>query len=164
MNFELDVHEHHHKMKDQIKTLEKTNLFDKGPVKDIHLYFFYVINQKLENYKRIDLSTKYSVLTKDLLLGHILKNKKEDGRKFNITGIYKYHFNPSNLSDVIDDHYLSDCFHSFNKVDDIAYEESIEIFQDYSSLFIILQNEKSVKTKRNVDQKKNKTIKCHPQE
>lgn len=161
MNFEIDVNEHHNKIKEQIQTLEKTNLFDKGPVKDIHLYFFYVINQKLESYKRIDLTITHSILSKDLLLGNILKNKKEDGRKFNITGIYKYHFNPSNLIDFVDEPQLSDCFISLNKLDNIAYEESIEIFQDYSSLFIILQNEKSVKTKRQIDQKKNKTIKYH---
>lgn len=161
MNFELDVNEHHNKIKEQIQTLEKTNLFEKASVKDIHLYFFYVVNQKLENYKRIDLSTKYSTLTKDVLLGQILKNKKEDGRNFHVTGIYKYHFNPSNLSDFIGEDKLSDCFHSFSKVEDIPYEESVEIFQDYSSLFIVLQNEKSVKTKRQPEQKKNKTIKYH---
>ena len=102
-----------------------------------------------------------STLTKNVLLSHILKNKKDDGRKFNITGIYKYHFNETNLCDFIETNVLSDWFSSLNKVEDIPYDESIEIFQDYSSLFIILQNEKALKTKRQVEQKKNKTIrKC----
>ena len=124
-------------------------------------FFFYVINQKLETFKRIDLSLFDSVLTKNVLLSHILKNKKEDGRNFNITGIYKYHFNETNLCDFIDNNSLSNWFTTLHKVEDIPYDESIEIFQDYSSLFIILQNEKAIKTKRQVEQKKNKTIrKC----
>ena len=157
----MEIKEHHDKMKENIKKLENTTLLDQSSVKDIHLFFFYVINQKLETFKRIDLSIFDSVLTKNVLLSHILKNKKEDGRKFNITGIYKYHFNENDLCDFIDNNTLSNWFTPLNKVEDVPYENSIEIFQDYSSLFIILQNEKSIKTKRQVEQKKNKTIrKC----
>ncbi len=157
----MDIKEHQEKMKENIKKLENTTLLDKSKVKDIHLFFFYVINQKLETYKRMDLSLVDSTLSKNILLSHILKNKKEDGRKFNITGIYKYHFNEDNLCNFIESNVLSDWFTSLNKVEDIPYDESIEIFQDYSSLFIILQNEKAIKTKRQVEQKRNKTIrKC----
>lgn len=161
MNFDTDVNEHQAHIKETIKKLQTSSLFDKSKVKDIHLFFFYVINKKLESFKRIDLSISDSVLTKNELLTNILKNKKEDGRKFNITGIYKYHFNETDLSDFVDNNTLSNWFTSLSKVDDVPYEESIEIFQDYTSLFIVLQNEKSVKTKRQTDQKKNKTIrKC----
>ena len=93
MNFDTDVNEHQAHIKETIKRLQTSSLFDKSKVKDIHLFFFYVINKKLESFKRIDLSISDSVLTKNELLSNILKNKKEDGRKFNITGIYKYHFN-----------------------------------------------------------------------
>jgi len=161
MNFDTDVNEHQAHIKETIKRLQTSSLFDKSKVNDIHLFFFYVINKKLESFKRIDLSISDSVLTKNELLSNILKNKKEDGRKFNITGIYKYHFNETDLSDFVDNNTLSNWFTSLSKVDDVPYEESIEIFQDYTSLFIVLQNEKSVKTKRQTDQKKNKTIrKC----
>ena len=161
MNFYTDVNEHQAHIKETIKRLQTSSLFDKSKVNDIHLFFFYVINKKLESFKRIDLSISDSVLTKNELLSNILKNKKEDGRKFNITGIYKYHFNETDLSDFVDNNTLSSWFTSLSKVDDVPYEESIEIFQDYTSLFIVLQNEKSVKTKRQTDQKKNKTIrKC----
>ena len=154
MNFDTDVNEHQAHIKETIKRLQTSSLFDKSKVNDIHLFFFYVINKKLESFKRIDLSISYSVLTKNELLSNILKNKKEDGRKFNITGIYKYHFNETDLSDFVDNNTLSSWFTSLSKVDDVPYEESIEIFQDYTSLFIVLQNEKSVKTKRQTDQKK----------
>ena len=154
MNFDTDVNEHQAHIKETIKRLQTSSLFDKSKVNDIHLFFFYVINKKLESFKRIDLSISDSVLTKNELLSNILKNKKEDGRKFNITGIYKYHFNETDLSDFVDNNTLSNWFTSLSKVDDVPYEESIEIFQDYTSLFIVLQNEKSVKTKRQTDQKK----------
>lgn len=160
MNFDTDVKEHQNNIKDTIARLQTSTLFNKSQVKDIHLFFFYVINQKLETFKRIDVSID-GTLTKNILLTHILKNKKEDGRKFNITGIYKYHFNENDLSDFVDNNTLTQWFSSLDKVDDVTYEESIEIFQDYSSLFIVLQNEKSIKTKRQTEQKKNKTIrKC----
>jgi hypothetical protein len=158
MNFEKDVKEHHNKLKEKIEHLQKTNLFDKTLVKDIHIFFFYVINQKLEQYKRIDVSIPNSILSKDLLLSNILKNKKEDGRKFIVTGIYKYHFNEPNLSEFIDHNVLSNFLSTFQKVEDIPYEKSIDIFQDYSSLFIVLQNEKPIQTRRQTEQKKNKTI------
>jgi|TARA_B110000971_G_C19990456_1_gene491708 hypothetical protein len=161
MNFDTDVNEHQDNIKQTIQKLQTSQLFDKSIVKDLHLFFFYVINQKLETFKRIDLTINDSLLTKNELLSNILKNKKEDGRKFNITGIYKYHFNETDLSDFVDNNTLSKWFTSLSKVDDVPYEKSIEIFQDYTSLFIILQNEKSIKTKRQTDQKKNKTIrKC----
>ena len=161
MNFDTDVNEHQDNIKQTIQKLQTSKLFDKSIVKDLHLFFFYVINQKLETFKRIDLTINDSLLTKNELLSNILKNKKEDGRKFNITGIYKYHFNETELSDFVDNNTLSKWFTSLSKVDDVPYEKSIEIFQDYTSLFIILQNEKSIKTKRQTDQKKNKTIrKC----
>jgi hypothetical protein len=53
---------------------------------------------------------------------------------------------------------LSNCLSTFQKVEDIPYEKSIDIFQDYSSLFIVLQNEKQIQTRRQNEQKKNKTI------
>ena len=91
-------------------------------------------------------------------MSNILKNKKEDGRKFIVTGIYKYHFNEPNLSEFIDNNVLSNFLSTFKKVEDIPYEKSIDIFQDYSSLFIVLQNEKPIQTRRQTEQKKNKTI------
>jgi hypothetical protein len=100
MNFDTDVNEHQDNIKQTIQKLQTSQLFDKSIVKDLHLFFFYVINQKLETFKRIDLTINDSLLTKNELLSNILKNKKEDGRKFNITGIYKYHFNENCIEEI----------------------------------------------------------------
>jgi hypothetical protein len=158
MNFRDNIKEHQDLMKENIEHLQKkTRLFQRGPVLDIHIIFLYVINQKLENFKKIDVKLSASTLTKNALLAELLQHKKEDGRLFHITGIYKYNFTETNLSDFIEER-LTNHFVSFQKVDPIVYEDTIELFQDYSSLFVVLQNEKSIKTKR-TQEKKNKTIK-----
>jgi hypothetical protein len=158
MNFDTDVNDHHNKMKENIAKIQtSTDLFNVSQLKDIHLFFLYTVNQKLESFKRIDLKLSNHTLSKNDLLTAILKNKKEDGRKFNITGIYKYHF-MEDLTQFMDVNVLSNSFTSLNSVDDVNYPNNIELFQDYSSLFIVLQNEKSVKTKRLNETKRNKTI------
>ena len=159
MNFQDNIKEHQNKMKENIDYLQKeTSIFESSSVDDIHLIFLYFINQKLENFKKIDVKLNGSTLSKHTLLSEILKHKKEDGRSFHITGLYKYNFSETNLSNFMDDT-LSNDFVSFNKVDDVLYEDNIELFQDYSSLFIVLQNEKAIKTRRTCPQNKNnKTI------
>jgi len=159
MNFDTDVNEHQHIMNENIEKLQNTtDIFDISEVKDVHLFFLYTINQKLESFKRIDVKLNRSTLTKNDLLSSILKNKKEDGRKFNITGLYKYNFTETNLADFLNNNTLSNCFTTLSKVDDIQYEPTIELFHDYSSLFIVLQNEKSAKTKKQLTTTLNKTI------
>jgi len=159
MNFDTDVNEHQHIMNENIEKLQNTtDIFDISEVKDVHLFFLYTINQKLESFKRIDVKLNRSTLTKNDLLSSILKNKKEDGRKFNITGLYKYNFTETNLADFLNNNTLSKCFTTLSKVDDIQYEPTIELFHDYSSLFIVLQNEKSAKTKKQLTTTLNKTI------
>jgi hypothetical protein len=158
MNFDTEVNEHQEQLKEKIIKLQKeSNLFLEKELKDIHLFFLYTINHKLETFKRIDLKLHKSILSKNDLLSEILKHKRDDGRKFNITGLYKYHF-VEDLSQFVDTNVLSSSFSSLGSVDDVHYCNNMELFQDYSSLFIVLQNEKSVKTKKQIDTKKNKTI------
>lgn len=137
--------------------MKTTPLFNHEPVQDIHIFFLYVINQKLENYCRLDMGLKGSKLSKNDLLAEILKRKKDDGRNFHITGLYTYNLN-EDLKTFIHKDTLSACFQSLSKLDDVVYAPSVGVFQDYSALFVLLQNEKSIKTKRTLEQKKNKTI------
>lgn len=145
-------------MRLHLENLQKTSdFFQLEPVQDIHVFFLYVINQKLENYCRIDMALNEGKLSKNDLLAEILKRKKDDGRNFHITGLYTYNWMEP-LTEFINKNTLSTCFHSLPKLDDVEYAESVGLFQDYTSLFVLLQNEKSIKTKRTVEQKKNKTI------
>jgi len=53
MNFQDNIKEHQNKMKENIDYLQKeTSIFESSSVDDIHLIFLYVINQKLENFKK----------------------------------------------------------------------------------------------------------------
>ena len=45
----MDVKEHQEKMKENIKKLENTTLFDRSHLKDIHLFFFLCHQSKTRN-------------------------------------------------------------------------------------------------------------------
>ena len=45
----MDVKEHQEKMKENIKKLENTTLFDRSRLKDIHLFFFLCHQSKTRN-------------------------------------------------------------------------------------------------------------------
>ena len=106
---------------------------------------------------------KVGLLNKDDLLATILKYRIYDGRRFNINGIYSYQFN-AEITQFIKDNELSMIQHS--QIENIEFKPMIEIFQHYSSIFIILNNEKITKTKKmyenvnaTVDKPKRKTLK-----
>ena len=128
--------------------ITETNLFNKGQVKMINLYFFYCINQTLEQYTKIVVPLKMGRLTKDELLTNILKHRMNDGRRFNINGIYAYQFD----SDITEFLKNNECFVKEHlQVEDIQFQPMVELFQHYSSIFIILNNEKTRHTKKMYD-------------
>lgn len=137
--------------------MKTTPLFNREQVQDIHIFFLYVVNQKLENYCRMDMGLKGAKLSKNDLLAEILKRKKDDGRNFHITGLYTYNLQ-EDLKTLIRTEQPTTSFQTLAKLDDVVFAPSVNVFQDYSSLFVLLQNEKSIKTKRTLEPKKNKTI------
>ena len=46
---------------------------------------------------------------------------------------------------------------SYDKVENIYFEPNIDFFQDYSCLFVILENNKNTQTRKNGSILKNKT-------
>jgi uncharacterized protein YhbP (UPF0306 family) len=87
-----------------------------------------------------------------------MKYRVNDGRRFIINGIYSYQFN----SDVIDFIKDNECLtKEYNQIEDIIFEPMIELFQHYSSIFIILNNQKTKHTKKmynNILSNKRKTV------
>jgi len=127
------------------KIINETNVFNTSNVDMVNLYFFYCINQSLEQYTKVVVPLKIGKLTKDELLTNILKYRMNDGRRFNITGIYSYQFD----ADVI--HFMKDneCdTKEFKQVEDIHFQPMIELYKHYSSIFIILNNEKTKHTRK----------------
>ena len=127
------------------KIMNETNAFNESNVDMVNLYFFYCINQTLEQYTKVVIPLKLGKLSKDEILTNIMKYRVNDGRRFNVNGIYSYQFN----SDVIEFIKDNECeTKEYNQIEEITFEPMIELFQHYSSVFIILNNQKTKHTKK----------------
>jgi uncharacterized sodium:solute symporter family permease YidK len=130
------------------KIINETNMFNISNVDMVNIYFFYCVNQSLEQYTKVVVPLKIGKLSKDELLTNILKYRMNDGRRFNINGIYAYQFD----TDVIDFLKNNECeLKDHTQVEDIQFEPMIELYQHYSSIFIILNNEKTKHTRKIYD-------------
>ena len=127
------------------KIVNETNVFNKSNVEMVNLYFFYCINKSLEQYTKVVVPLKLGNLSKDDLLTNILKYRLVDGRRFNVNGIYAYQFN----SEIVDFLKENECdVKEYTKVEDIKFEPMVELFQHYSSIFIVMNNEKTKHTRK----------------
>ena len=130
------------------KIMNETNMFNISNVDMVNIYFFYCVNQSLEQYTKVVVPLKVGKLSKDELLTNILKYRMNDGRRFNINGIYAYQFD----TDVVDFIKNNECeLKDHTQVEDIQFDPMIELYQHYSSIFIILNNEKTKHTRKIYD-------------
>jgi len=129
---------------EKIEKMYETTMFQKGVVNMVNVYFFYCVNQSLEQYTKVVLPLKLGSLSKDELLSTILKYRLHDGRRFNVTGIYDYHFNPDLIEFLKED----ECPLKEHQVETIKFDPSIELFHHHTSIFILLNNEKTRHTKK----------------
>lgn len=127
------------------KIVNETNVFNKSNVEIVNLYFFYCVNKSLEQYTKVVIPLKLGNLSKDDLLTNILKYRLVDGRRFNVNGIYAYQFD----TDIVDFLKDNECnVKEHTKVEDIKFEPMVELFQHYSSIFIVMNNEKTKHTRK----------------
>jgi hypothetical protein len=130
------------------KIINETNMFNTSNVDMVNIYFFYCINQSLEQYTKVVVPLKLGKLSKDELLPHILKHRMNDGRRFNINGMYTYQFD----ADVIEFLKDNECdIKEYTQLEDIHFKPMIELYQHYSSIFIVLNNEKTKHTRKIYD-------------
>jgi hypothetical protein len=130
------------------KIINETNMFNTSNVDMVNIYFFYCVNQLLEQYTKVVVPLKIGKLSKDELLTNILKYRMNDGRRFNVNGIYSYQFD-TDISKFLKDNECEIKDHA--KVEDIQFQPMIELYQHYSSIFIILNNEKTKHTRKIYD-------------
>jgi hypothetical protein len=130
--------------------------FIRVDVQNIYIYFLYVVNQTCENYKRIVLPINDGVLTKDILMSEIIKNRNDSGRRFNVTGIYNYNFDKDDLVEFMNNGHV---LNEFTNVVDIPFNKSIDYFEHHNAAFIFLSNEKSKNTKKTNTIPRKKTLK-----
>lgn len=127
------------------KIMNETTMFNKSNVDMANLYFFYCINNTLEQYTKVVVPLKLGVLSQDQLLTHILKYRMNGGRRYSLNGIYSYQFD----SDIVEFLKDNECpFKEHSQVKDINFEPMIEIFQHYSSIFVVFSNQKTTHTKK----------------
>jgi len=160
MNLPVEVDELSEEISKKVeKIINETTIFNKSNVDMVNVYFFYCINHSLEQYTKVVVPLKLGNLSKDELLTNILKYRTNDGRRYNLNGIYAYQFD-SDIVEFLKDNECSVKEHK--QVEDIKFEPMVELFQHHSSIFIILNNEKTKHTKKlyeNVSGSKRKTSK-----
>jgi len=141
----------------QEKLNELKDNFEKGIVENVNLYFLYVVNQQCDEYQHEVVSLNNGVLQKDNLLAEIIKHRNEGGRRFNVTGIYKYGFDTDDLVQFMEEGDKG--LIEFKEVENITFEPSIDYYQHHNSVFIFLSNEKNKYTKKMIGNPRKKTLK-----
>lgn len=152
MNFSSFVEEN---LREEISKHE--NNFIKTCPEFVNIYFFYVINNQCDEYVKEVIPLHQGVLSKESLLAEIVK-KRNDGRRFNISGVYSYHFNVEDLAGFVENGDKG--FTEYTDIEAINYNPSIDYFQHHNSLFVMLTNEKHKNTKKTNIPSKRRTAKA----
>lgn len=126
-------------------------------VNSIHVCVFYIENKGLQSYKKYEVQINKNTLKKKELLTLILNNNKHYTKKYDLTGIYQYNFTlkPEELKTFSSSSDTYDFIKSHNKVEDLAYDPCIELFNANNCLFLIFS--KDTQKKRQVAKKKKQT-------
>jgi len=151
MNFSSYVEEN---IREEIEKHKSS--FNKIMPEYVNIYFLYIINNQCDEYAKEVVALKQGVLTKEDLLAEIVK-KRNDGRRFNISGVYSYNFNVDDLAKFVEDGDSGFTHHT--NIDAINYSQSVDYFQHHNSLFVFLTNEKNKHTKKSTIVPKRKTLK-----
>lgn len=133
--------------------------FVKKNIEEVTIFFFYIENKKFEIFNKVVVEIDNSILKKDILYKLILENKKESNKKYKPRGIYKYNLNNLDIKNM--DIYSLNCntFEQIPTLEDIYYEDSINDFEDYASLFILFEKNENSKTCKHIPNIKRKTLK-----
>lgn len=127
----------------------------------IKIYFFYCENKKMTNFKRNVFDITKNKISKKELLALVLKNNKNQNKKFDLTGIYKYE--PNIEEGIIKKFCKSPHEFSFitkySNIEDILFEPGIELFNDNNALILFFNKNQGSNKLINDDKSKNKTQK-----
>ena len=113
------------------KIINETNMFNTSNVDMVNIYFFYCVNQSLEQYTKVVVPLKIGKLSKDDLHLNILKYRMNDGRRFNLNAIHAYQF------DAVVVEFLKDyeCdIKEHTQLEDIQFQPMIDLYQHYNMI------------------------------
>ena len=154
---------------DSIEEIEKDNdILYKEKIDEITLIFLYINNNEVQNTKKDYFELKKpGVLSKEDLVSIINKNKINNSLKYTLNSILKFNItiDPENIKKFIVDEDITAqnnlYFSKLKNVDDINWEDSINMFEHLNTLFFIYNIKKSNNsaTKRVIFKKQNTTRK-----
>lgn len=151
-------------VKDSIEYIqERYNFFKKTNVQECNLYLLYVEKNEVINVEKIlfDLNDDGSV-DKDKIVELLQDKRIKNDNKYFIKDLWQYNFN-LNYNDLInlfdeDEEFesIENMMKPLTKLSNISFDESIDVFKDKNSLFVLYSLEKPErKTKRRKSLKKN---------
>lgn len=143
------------------KILKNKNTFSETTNLDtINTYIFYIDKNELINYKKYQMKINNNIIKKKELTSIILNNHTYYSKKYDLTGIYKYCFNldKDNLKDFCLNQSNYDFLEKYDKIQDIPFDKTIELFQSNNSIILIF----NYKEPKSVEEEKNETSKKIP--
>ena len=132
---------------------EKYNDFYKEKVSNIKIYFFYVnLENKLVSIKEEIIYIEDGNLKKDLLIKLIKNNENFQDIKYKLTYLLKYNFtlDSDKVLDFCDDNDNTENFLiSIKNIDDINFNDTVSIFNDINSLFMVYTEKNPIIAREN---------------
>lgn len=127
----------------------------------IKIYFFYCENKKMINFKRNVFDITKNKISKKELLALVLKNNKNQNKKFDLTGIYKYEPNieEGNIKKFCKSPHEFSFITKYSNIEDILFEPGIELFNDNNALILFFNKNQGSNKLINDVKSKNKTQK-----
>ena len=125
---------------EEIKKIENTTCFTKANVEGVILYFFYIDNHNLETIET-DFIEIYNNLSEKSIHSKFTEHKYYNGKTYTLSGLHSYNFNVNSLSEYVESE-KNNNFVKYTSIRNIEFPKTIEEFNDYTSLFFILENKK----------------------
>ncbi len=138
------------------KTESEYASFYKEKIDSIKINYIYVDkSNSIDNVHQEGIIIENGKLDKDKLIDIIKRNKKKNNIDYKVISILKYNITlePEHIKDYIDDN-LNDNF--LSKVDvlqDVYFKDSINLFQDLNSLYIIFCDKSTRENKNKITKK-----------
>jgi hypothetical protein len=145
------------------KILDQSSVFKTNSnIDGVNCYIFYLNNNQLHNYKKYEIDTTENKLSKKELLNVVLNNVKQQNKKYDLVGIYKFELNldHENIKTFCKDQTKFDFITSYKSIQDIYFQHCIEMFNDNNSVILIFSTKSlAQETTAKTNMVKNKTKK-----
>ena len=128
---------------------KKYDLFYKDKQDSINIYSLFIKNNQIIRSSKDSLLLENGVLTRDNLIFFIKNNRKLNNVIYKLNSIVKFNLNIE-PEDVIDNIWSKNYLSQERNMSDIYFSDTITIFQDINSLFILF----TYPTNRNRNTKK----------